>query len=103
MAAEALARTNSESSALGYLNQVRSRVGLPAISSSGAQLLDDIMEERRFELALEGHRFHDLIRTGKASEILGSQGYQSHNNYFPIPQNELDASEGALNQNAGYN
>jgi hypothetical protein len=103
MAAEANARTNSESTALGYLNQVRNRVGLPAKSSSGAQLIDDIMEERRFELACEGHRFHDLVRTGKASEILGSQGYQSHNNYFPIPQNELDASNGALTQNPGYN
>ena len=103
MAAEANARTNSESTALGYLNQVRNRVGLPAKSSSGAQLIDDIMEERRFELACEGHRFHDLVRTGKASEVLGPQGYQSHNNYFPIPQNELDASNGALTQNPGYN
>ena len=103
MAAEANARTNSESTALGYLNQVRNRVGLPAKSSSGAQLIDDIMEERRFELACEGNRFHDLVRTGKALEVLGSQGYQSHNNYFPIPQNELDASNGALTQNPGYN
>jgi hypothetical protein len=78
-------------------------VGLPAKSSSGAQLIDDIMEERRFELACEGNRFHDLVRTGKALEVLGSQGYQSHNNYFPIPQNELDASNGALTQNPGYN
>ncbi|MDG1880992.1 MAG: RagB/SusD family nutrient uptake outer membrane protein [Schleiferiaceae bacterium] len=108
MAAEALARTNSESVALGYLNQVRNRVGLPARSSSGAQLLEDIYEERRFELALEGHRFHDLIRTGKAVEVLGSEGYQSHNQWFPIPQNEIDASTDAsgnpvLTQNPGYN
>jgi hypothetical protein len=108
MAAEALARTNSESAALGYLNQVRNRVGLPARSSSGAQLLEDIYEERRFELALEGHRFHDLIRTGKAVEVLGSEGYQSHNQWFPIPQNEIDASTDAsgnpvLTQNPGYN
>ncbi|MEL0026888.1 MAG: RagB/SusD family nutrient uptake outer membrane protein, partial [Schleiferiaceae bacterium] len=89
--------------ALSYVNQVRNRVGLSPLSSSGNQLLDDIYEERRMELATEGHRFFDLIRTGKAQDVLGTQGFSlSTHQYLPIPQQEIDASQGVLTQNPGY-
>ena len=82
---------------------MRSRVGLPALTSSGSQLLEDIYTERRMELATEGHRFFDLIRTGKASDVLGSQGYVSSTHvYLPIPQQEIDAAPAVLTQNPGY-
>ena len=104
MAAEGLVRSNgSEATALSYVNQVRNRVGLSPLSSSGNQLLDDIYEERRMELATEGHRFFDLIRTGNAQDVLGTQGFDINTHrYLPIPQQEIDASQGVLTQNPGY-
>ena len=104
MAAEGLARSGgSEGTARAYVNQVRNRVGLPAITSSGSQLLDDIYLERRLELACEGHRFFDLIRTGQAESVLSSKGFNaSTHTYLPIPQQEIDASQAVLTQNPGY-
>ena len=101
MAAEGLARSGgSEGTARTYLNQVRSRVGLPGVGASGAALLDAIYDERRLEFATEGHRYFDLIRTGRASSVLA--GWSTDKQYLPIPQNEIDASNGALTQNPGY-
>ena len=104
MAAEGLVRSGgSEASARNYLNQVRNRVGLPSLNSSGSDLLDDIYEERRLELATEGHRFFDLIRTGEASSVLSPKGFISGiHEVLPIPQQEIDASQGVLTQNSGY-
>ena len=104
MAAEAIVRSGgSEGTARTYLNEVRNRVGLAAVTSSGNQLLEDIYTERRLELATEGHRFFDLIRTGKASEVLGDQGFvASTHTYLPIPQQEIDAAPDVLTQNPGY-
>lgn len=72
--------------------------------------------ERKLELAMEGHRFFDLGRWGVADQTLNSfysyeggvfpqsgfAGGQFRNQYFPIPQNQIDLSEGVLQQNAGY-
>lgn len=103
MAAEAFARSGDEGKAKLYLNQVRSRVGLPDRVSSGAALLDDIATERRLELATEGLRFWDLIRTNKAVTVLGPLGFQPNKHeYLPIPQQEIDISQGAMVQNQGY-
>ena len=104
MAAEGLVRSGgSEGTARSYLNQVRGRVSLSPVSSTGSDLLEDIYDERRFELATEGHRFFDLLRTGKATEVLGDQGFVlSTHQYLPIPQQEIDASQGVLTQNPGY-
>ena len=104
MAAEAIVRSGgSESTAQNYLNQVRARVGLAAVTSSGNDLLEAIYTERRMELALEGHRFFDLVRTGKAASVLGSKGFVAGTHEFlPIPQSEIDLSNNALEQNTGY-
>jgi hypothetical protein len=104
MAAEGIVRSGgSEGTARTYLNQVRNRVGLAALTSTGSQLLEDIYTERRMELATEGHRFFDLLRTGKATEVLGDQGFvASTHTYLPIPQQELDAAPDVLTQNPGY-
>lgn len=104
MAAEALVRSGGdEAKARGYVNQVRARVGLAAITSSGNALLEDIYTERRLELACEGQRFFDLIRTGKAATALASDGFTAgKNEVLPIPQTEIDLSNGALTQNSGY-
>ncbi len=111
MAAEALNENNKAVEALVFLNQVRERARagnagiLPDISVTNQdQLRDLILEERRHELAMEGHRFWDLVRTGKAAEVLGPLGFQTgRHELLPIPQTEVDLSEGTLEQNPGYN
>lgn len=104
MAAEGLARSSGNMTiAQNYVNRVRARVGLNPITSSGNLLLLDIYKERQLELATEGHRFFDLIRTDQASSILGTFGFiKGTHEHLPIPQNEIDASQGALKQNNGY-
>jgi starch-binding outer membrane protein, SusD/RagB family len=81
------------------LNLVRQRVGLAPIMSP---TLEDVWDERRAELALEKHRFFDLVRTGRAQEVLGPLGFQTgKNEVFPIPQSQIDLSP-VLTQNPGY-
>ncbi|PST84077.1 RagB/SusD family nutrient uptake outer membrane protein [Pedobacter yulinensis] len=88
------------------VDQVRSRVGLggtPAASQASMRLA--IEKERRLELAFEGHRWFDLLRTGRAIEVMNAQKDGSGNNLnynvsaqkllFPIPQNELDRNPNA--------
>jgi hypothetical protein len=66
-------------------------------------LRDLIILERRHELALEGHRFWDLVRTGKAPEILGPLGFvEGKHELLPIPQTEIDMSQGTLIQNTNW-
>jgi hypothetical protein len=111
MAAESAAENGDISTAQRFLNQVRERArgnneeALPDITESNpGRLKDLIMEERRLELALEGHRFWDLVRTDKAEEVLGPLGFVSgKHELFPIPQTEIDLSEGSLEQNPNWN
>lgn len=60
--AEACNETNDDASALIALNQVRSRVGLPAVSAGGNELRKLIRAERRLELAFEQNRLYDIRR-----------------------------------------
>lgn len=103
MSAEANARANAsdEGRARSHLNLVRNRVGLPALNSSGAQLIDDIWNERRLELSGEGHRFFDLVRTAKAENAI--KGFiPGKHELFPIPQVEIDLAGGKWTQNPNY-
>jgi starch-binding outer membrane protein, SusD/RagB family len=104
MAAEAFNRSSTPNvaKAQGYLNQVRQRAfGNTSHNSSatGTALTLEIWEERRLELGMEGHRFFDLVRTGKAKdEIVGF--VEGKHEVFPIPQEEVTIS--GLTQNNGY-
>jgi tetratricopeptide (TPR) repeat protein len=101
MAAEANNQIGADGLALTYLNQVRTRVGLNSVSLGGQNLLEAIWDERRLELSGEGHRFFDLVRTGKANlEINGF--ITGKNELFPIPQVEIDLAGGNWSQNIGY-
>lgn len=110
IAAEALNENDKPGEALTYLNQVRERARqgnpdiLPDITVTDKDSLRDlIIEERRVELALEGHRFWDLVRTGKAPEVLGPYGFEEgKHELLPIPQSEIDLSQGSLTQNENW-
>jgi starch-binding outer membrane protein, SusD/RagB family len=111
IAAEASLPT-SETDAKTYLNYVGSRrdaLFVP-ITSTGTALLDDIILERRKELAFEGDRFHDLNRL-KRSITRGSNypasaqtiNYPFNKRLLPIPQQETDANPAIkAQQNIGY-
>ena len=101
MAAEAHNQSGNDGQAQTYVNRVRARVGLGTISSTGNQLLTDIKLERRMELAMEGHRYYDLIRWGDAPNVLGAAGFVTgKNEVFPIPASEVLKSNQL--QNPGY-
>ncbi|MEO9869182.1 RagB/SusD family nutrient uptake outer membrane protein [Ekhidna sp.] len=111
MVAEALNENDKPDQALIYLNSVRERARegnnavLPDVTTTDKiELRDAILNERKVELALEKHRFFDLVRTGRAAEVLGPLGFTADKNeVFPIPQSERDLSNGLLTQNDGYN
>ncbi|HBF20476.1 MAG: RagB/SusD family nutrient uptake outer membrane protein [Owenweeksia sp.] len=101
IAAEAANKNGASGIALTYLNRVRQRVGLGDINVTDQNQLDDIIfEERRHELAMEQHRFWDLVRTGRAPAVLGPLGFQEgKHELFPIPQAERDISGNRISQN----
>lgn len=105
MAAEAYNRAgNNDAKAREYLNQVRRRAfgdNNHDVSVSGAALTDFILAERRVELFGEGHRFFDLVRTGKAvGKIPGFTA--NKNELFPLPIEEIQFANGNWQQNPGY-
>jgi hypothetical protein len=100
-----------------YLDEVRARVGLSSIPANQ----DNIYNERRLELSLEGIRYFDVLRKGLtfADSEFTLQGVRGPNyegdqqifdvqfdaatrGFLPIPQTEVDLSAGIFQQNAGY-
>ncbi len=116
-AAELILRTNGDvAKAQNYFNQVRNR----AHASQRTVSLDNLLEERRLEFVGEGKRYYDLIRFGKAAEVLKPGGgkvlntaktaydvqgiperiqWTESKKYLPIPQDEIEAAKGTLTQN----
>ena len=117
--AEALTMTGQltgENGAEGYVNKVRARAGLAPLPSSATQsqeaMLDAVLHERRLELALEGFRFYDLVRHGKAKEIHDAMPLEDpywqprypltdETILMPIPTTALEDNP-RLVQNPGY-
>jgi hypothetical protein len=137
MAAECQVETGNLAEALRLVNAVRARAaklpvatdkavgGAPAATyrvnpypafPSQTYARDAVRFERRLELAMEGHRFYDLVRWGILKPTLESYSafegqflatsrgitIGDEDNYFPIPQEQLDRSNGVLKQNPGY-
>ncbi len=107
--AEARAQQNKvtgPNSAVEDVNMLRARAKAPLITSANqSQMLQIIEDERRLELAFEGHRWYDLVRTGRAKEVMSaySPNWKDAYELWPIPQREIlnnPALEG--NQNPGY-
>jgi tetratricopeptide (TPR) repeat protein len=116
MYAEALLAQNKKAEALPYFNLVRARVRPTELIAESQLTLDEILHERRMELAFEGHRFFDLVRTGKAISVI-TQSLMTKVDYddkiyitgpipeyqllLPIPVGEIE-KDPTLTQNNGY-
>ncbi|MGI9532545.1 RagB/SusD family nutrient uptake outer membrane protein [Lutimonas sp.] len=121
--AEAAYHVGNEGEALAAINKVRERAGVDEINAAGPALLTAVFNERRLELAMEGHRYYDLKRSGRLQSAMESflnyninestDLYDAGNdegkyfnagihNLFPIPQTEIDLSNGDIQQNPGY-
>ena len=89
------------------INRIRNRAGLPNLTPnlSQAQFRDSLLLERRLELAFEGHRWFDLVRTKRLISAMKAQNptilVDEHHYLFPIPQTERDINP-QLTQNPGY-
>lgn len=100
-----------------YLNQVRNRAGLSNLSGlSEANLREAIAHEQRVEVAFENHRWYQLLRTGKAVEVMNAHGVEEKKRLtrlsaasykvenfkllFPIPSREVQIN--GIPQNPGY-
>jgi starch-binding outer membrane protein, SusD/RagB family len=88
------------------INALRTRANAPTVGSvSKSQMLRLIEEERRYELAFEGHRWYDLVRTGRAQEVMSafSVNWRSDFERWPIPQREIQNNPALVgDQNPGY-
>ena len=112
--AEAYARTNDDANARLHLNRVAQQrdASFAGYTSSGAQLIEDILTERRKELAFEGHRYFDLARLNRDVVRFNLNGNypstapltlptSSNKRIWAIPQSERDANPN-ISQNPGY-
>lgn len=93
------------SAAFSHLNAIRERANLDPLTNldlpNKEAFQAAIAEERRKELSFEGHRWFDLVRTGKAQEVLGITN--PNKLLFPIPQSEIDTNlHPDMNQNDDY-
>ena len=110
MYAEALNEANQTTAAYSHLNRVRDRAGLaPLAGLSKTEFARAIERERRVEFLLEGHRWFDLVRTGRAKEVMNAYfqeaelkfSLEDHELLMPIPLREIDIDPN-LGQNPGY-
>ena len=115
--AEAENELNGPATAYQYINAVRERAGLPELSGLDQNSFHEaIIDERAWELGMEGHRKQDLLRWGILEEKVNAisvdqfyvssltlgNGFQPHYILYPIPLTAIDASRGNLTQNPGY-
>ena len=83
------------------IDDIRQRAGLAPTTAADGDLLMAMMQEKRVELALEPHRWFDIVRWNLGATIFGS-AWNDNYNVFPFPQSEVDRSGGLLIQNPGY-
>jgi len=114
--AEAYVATGDLNSAAEIVNTIRDRVNLPPLSqavvSSQPSMTDAVLNERRLELAFEGQRWFDLVRTGKVFDVMNTLNSRDPgrlsmdpvtelNVILPLPQSQIDINP-SLVQNPGY-
>jgi hypothetical protein len=114
--AEAYVDQGNLTDAANIVNTIRARVNLPvlssAVTSSQSSMVDAVLNERRLELAFEGQRWFDLVRTGKVFDIMNTLNSRDpgrlpmdmvteNNVLLPLPQSQIDINP-SLVQNPGY-
>ncbi|WP_338874874.1 RagB/SusD family nutrient uptake outer membrane protein [Spirosoma sp. SC4-14] len=90
--------------AIADLNVLRTRAKAPAVTATAqADVLLAVERERVYELAFEGQRWYDLVRTGRAQAVMSafSPNWSSRLELWPIPQREIQQNK-SLTQNPGY-
>lgn len=98
--------STTSSNALASFQMIRDRAGLTTPVTSITK--EELLEERRVELAFENQRFFDLVRFGMAQDVLSTfstangLGFSATDLLLPIPQVEIGLSNGLLSQNPGY-
>lgn len=100
--AEAAMQNGMTSEAENIVNQLRARAGLAEINGLTMQQL---YNERRWEMAMEHDRWFDLVRTGQAVTAMATDGktfVPGKHEVFPIPDPQIAVSGGLLTQNNGY-
>lgn len=100
--AEAALNMGNSTEALEKVNLLRVRAGLEVLTSI---TMDQLLQERRVEMAMEHDRWFDLVRTGKAASAMTANGKTfivGTHELFPIPENEIILSNNLLTQNPGY-
>lgn len=100
--AEAAFQAGMAGEAEDLINELRVRAGL---NEKTGITLQDIYNERRWEMAMEHDRWFDLVRTGQAQAAMAAAGktfIPGTHEVFPIPQAQIIASGGRLIQNNGY-
>ena len=120
IAAESAVELGDNESAVKYINEVRERAraggswkstGLSTVPAdiSGTVTANDVLEERRLELAFEGKRWYDIARRRIGTEVFGISGLEGEKAFFsaddylmPLPSDELDRNPNLLPQNPGY-
>lgn len=127
--AEAAVESGHAAEALTWINRVRTRARMSGNTGYPEDLtavtVEDVYAERRVELAFEGHQFFDIVRTGRAQQVLktdameypevtnpenseiakvefGDQFVIGKHEIFPIAETEIDVTEGLITQNPGY-
>jgi len=110
--AQCRAEGNPNAEAYAAINRVRNRAGLVNLSGlSGSDFLQAVLDERKWELCFEGHRWVDLVRYGKLVEVvrasatgnpIAAANIRDHHVLFPVPDREIQVSGGDLEQNPGY-
>jgi len=109
--AEAIARQDfitpvEQQAAIADVNVIRDRAGLADVTiadfANFEAFLDEVLLQKRIELDQEGHRWHDLVRTGRAQATLGIT--DANDLLWPIPQREIDSNSAIApeDQNPGY-
>jgi len=114
IAAEALMRDGKPDEAVTYVNRVRERAAKPGVAKTAMDVtaadlsIDFILDERSRELAGEGMRWFDLVRTGKLLERVklynsaAAKNIQSFHVLRPIPNEQITLTSNIFSQNPGY-
>ncbi len=100
--AEAAFQIGLSGEAVNRINEIRTRAGLAEVTSV---TLESILNERRWEMAMEHDRWFDIVRTGQAQSAMAINGKTflvGVHNLFPIPLDQIIQSGNRLTQNPGY-